>query len=322
MTKVSVIIVNWNTGELLVQCVQSLLRLPEKNLIEAIVVIDNASTDDSIIRLESVVLANDEAVPAASGGAFTGGNKLPVHLLKQAQNVGFARANNLGIHYIHRTRASRTHILLLNPDTKVQSGALEQMVMALDHHPGVGIVGPKLLNADRTQQLSVRRLPTLPIFIGWFLKLSRVAGRTRRWREYLWTDFNYEQEQIVEQVMGAAFLIHQELLTTIGYLDERFWVWLEEVDYCRRASAAGWKILYVPAAVVLHYGGISFNQLIGWQRSWPFFKSCLHYTRKHLGTGAYVLLILLLPLALVLTIPAILFHLGWRNNNEKIKSHV
>jgi len=214
--------------------------------------------------------------------------------------------------------AGATHVWLLNPDTEVQPGALAQLENTLGNEPKAGIVGPRLLNPDDSLQPSVRCFPTLTVFIWLFLKLSRLWTRLPFWRRYMMTAFDYDRPQSVDQVMGAAFLIRDELLGErgIGLLDENFWIWFEEVDYCKRARQAGWTVRYEPGAEVIHYGGVSFNQLIGLRRTIPFLNSALYYVTRHHSIMARLILSLLYPVALLLTLPASAVHYFFRRRNH------
>lgn len=288
MNKVlTVVIVNWNTGKLLYECLASLAALPEKEMICDVVVVDNASRDDSFTDIKTVAW------------------DLPMTYVKLTRNRGFAAANNIGI--AKRSKQS-TGILLLNPDTIVQSGALQRMFETLMSKSAIGIVGAHLHNADGSTQPSVRAWPTLPVLVWLFLKLPRLWPIVPFWRRYMELDFDYHKSQKVDQVMGAALLFRASLLSRVGGLDESFWIWFEEVDYCRRVSAAGFEVWYEPGAYITHYGGASFNQLVGFSRVVPFLNSAMRYARLHLGFGAWVVLLLLWPLAALLAIPAGLYH--------------
>jgi GT2 family glycosyltransferase len=297
MQQVVIIIVNWNTGEFLSRCLASLAVLPERERIAEVIVVDNASRDTSLVKAQ-----------VTTGQS---GNRPPVRFIKLEHNAGFARANNIGFQRVRNSSHKDAHVLLLNPDTEMRAGALAHLMDTLQDLR-VGIVGPKLLNADGTTQPSVRAFPTLGVFVFFFLKLQYLFGRAALWRRYLRHDFEAELGQEVDQVMGAALLLRRAVVESIGLFDNNFWVWFEEVDLCRRVRYAGWKIMYEPRAEVLHHGGVSFNQLVGLRRAWPWLMSCLYYARKHLGYPAAMLLWLLLPAALVLAVPSSIVHLARR----------
>jgi len=297
MESVSIVIVNWNTGTLLKKCVESLVTLPEYAAIRHIVVVDNASSDSSLALAKPLI-------PSFSPSGEKG--TIKITLLPQQINLGFAKATNLGIKYIHEHDGIDDHILLLNPDTEVRPHAIENMRDVLRRNNTAGIVGSKLLHPNGTIQKSVRTFPTLPILAMLFLKLQRIFPNISAWRRYMMDDFDYSREQAVDQVMGASFLIHNSLLSEIGLLDEAFWIWFEEVDYCKRAKDAHRQIIYTPHAEVVHYGGVSFNQLYGPKKTLPFLRSALVYAKKHLGLFASLLLTFLYPFGFLTSCAAML----------------
>ena len=299
MESVSVIIVNWNTGKLLQECLESLDKLPERSLIRLVVIVDNSSTDSSV----------SQAQETADRAGFT--------ILLQTENLGFAKANNIGIAYVQEHGGADDHILLLNPDTVVHPHAIEHMISVLVSKDTIGIVGPKLLEATGAVQPSVRSFPTLPVFMLLFLKLHRIFSNTATWQKYILADFDHTTQQSVDQVMGAAFLIRNTAMQAIGPLDEGFWIWFEEVDYCKRAKDAGFEILYTPSATVTHHKGTSFNQLVGLKKTKPLLASSLRYAKKHLGVRTYIVLCVLYPLALLIALLASFDHARQREQNSK-----
>ncbi len=298
MRKVDIIIVNWNTGDCLARCLRSLQILPEqeRSLIGEVVVVDNNSADNSLVKAQVAV---GESI-----------NKPKVRFLRRDQNEGFARANNLALETLRGKGGPPGHILLLNPDTEVRPGALSAMVQALEQNPRAGVAGPRLLNPDGTGQPSVRSLPDFKVFLWLTLKLNRLAPHAALWRKYLRDDFDYSRESAAEQIMGAAFMIKENLPAEIGFLDENFRVWFEEVDYCYRVRQAGYKVIYTPRGEVVHQGAVSFKQLVGFKRSWPWLKSMLRYADKHMRRRQRFILRLLLPVSLLLVLPAAVFHLS------------
>lgn len=299
MDKVAIVIVNWNTGSLLAKCLQALQALPEKESIQQVMIVDNASADTSVPEAKVIV---DQSVP--------------IEFILSPQNLGFAAGNNKGIQALQQRGVTSAHILLLNPDTAVQPHAITKLCRTLDRQPRAGIVGPKLLNPDGTHQPSVRRFPTFTTFLYILLKLDKLFPRTRLWQKYIAHDFSYSVEQPIDQVMGAAFLIRHNLIKEVGLLDAGFWVWFEEVDYCRRAKTLGWQTYYTPTASVTHYGGASFHQLVGWHKSWPWIRSSLRYARKHLSAIEALLLHLAIPASLVVALVATPLHRKLRALNQ------
>jgi len=284
-----IVIVNWNTGDLLAKCLQSLVDLPETDrfLINEVFVVDNASSDKSVVKAEVVV-----------GRSI---NQPRVRFIKETINHGFAAGNNVALRRILDGDEDE-HVLLLNPDTEVRAGALPALLDVLKEKNDVGIVGSKLLNPDGSVQGSVRPFPKLGDFVLYALKL----GRARQIQQE--KSFDYSQPAYVDQVMGAVFLIRRETMQQVGLLDEGFFLWFEEVDYCWQALKQGWKTYFTPRAEVIHAQGVSFSQLLGLKKTKPWLKSSLYYANKNFGVGAYLLLIMMAPLSILLTIPASLWH--------------
>jgi len=251
----SIIIVSWNVKELLKKCLASI----EKNqgqLDSEIFVIDNASGDGSAKMVKT--------------------DFPQIKLIANQTNRGFAAANNQGI-----KQSQGKYILLLNPDTEILPNALSAMINFMDQNAEIGISGCKLLNPDKTLQFSVRRFPRLKAIILIFLKLAKIWPHNKTLNHYLARDFDYTAAQPVDQVMGAFFLIRQKVIEAIGLLDEKFFIWFEEVDFCRRAKLAGWEVWYYPQAKIIHHGGQSFKQQLTLKKQWQFFQSAFYYFRKY-----------------------------------------
>ncbi len=301
MKQVDIVIVNWNTGGLLKKCLQAIAVLPpdEQRLINAVAVVDNNSTDNSFALAQQVRL------------------NVPVEFVDAGTNLGFAGANNLGVSHVQGD-GSRRHIFLLNPDTEVKPGSIAVLLDTIETNQKVAAVGPQLIGSDGQIQPSVRQFPSLGLFVFLFLKLRYLLPESRVWQEYIMKSFNYHTSGEVDQVMGAALLMNADAVDDIGLLDERFWIWFEEVDWCRRAKDKGWRIVYTPRATVLHHGGVSFSQLVGYKKSLPFFNSAIKYSAKHLGLVSTGLLVVLLPLALLLVLPAGLVHFLARKKKRKL----
>lgn len=250
--KLSTVIVNWNTREMLSQCLESIREVKIDGGHE-IYVVDNASSD---------------------GSSQMVGQLFPeVRLIENKENLGFATANNQAM------RLSKgEYILLLNSDTRVLSGALEGMVEFMDTHAQAGACGARLLNPDGTLQPSCSPDPTLR---SEFARLFHLGG-VRPDGYHIMEDWDTRLPQSVDVVLGACLLIRRSAMEEVGYLDEDFFMYSEEVDYCRRVRLAGWKIYWVPTAQVIHFGGQSTRQ------SAETMFLCLYqgkvmYFRKHYG---------------------------------------
>jgi GT2 family glycosyltransferase len=265
MKDLRIVIVSWNVEQLLDRCLRSLPNAC-RELEWDVVVVDNASRDGSVALAERI--ANE--------------GHIPLTVIANADNRGFARACNQGIAG-HDAR----FVLLLNPDTECPAGSLTELVRAGDRLPNAGILGPRLTYPDGRYQESVRRFPNVWNQLCILLRLHFLAPWLRTLRRYFWNDLDTAKEQPVEQVMGACFLIRSELIDEIGGLDERYFIWFEEVDYCRMAITRGWDVMYVPSTTIVHHGGRSFGQLFSSLKQRMFNASLLAYFRKwHPGSRA------------------------------------
>ena len=266
MPDLSVIIVNWNVRALLRRCLHSILARPHPCSLEVIVV-DNGSTDGSaeMVRTE---------FPQA-------------HLIANPDNRGFTAANNQGL-----TVARGRYVLLLNPDTEVVGDALETMVTFADAHSDVGVVGPQLLNPDGTVQSSRRRFPSLATALFESTWLQPYAPHRLLARYYV-LDRPDDEVQDVDWVTGAALMARREAVEQVGPLDEGFFMYSEELDWCRRFRAAGWRVVYLPTARVIHHEGKSSEQVLP-ARHIHFQTSKIRYFRKYHGPAAAEVLRLVL----------------------------
>ena len=278
---ISVIIVNWKVRKLLAKCLDSILENSYGFNLE-IFVVDN----DSIDGTPEMIMV-----------------KYPkVKMICLHKNYGFAKANNLAI-----KQARADCIFLLNPDTEILPGFFSNILNYLNNNPIVGIVGPKILNNDGSLQPSIRRFPDILSQILVMLKLRNVLGDNKFLDHYLAKDFDYDQEQEVEQIMGAAMIIRREVIERIGMLDEKYFVWFEEVDYCQRANKAGFTIKYFPGTVLIHAGGSSFGQQLVFKNQLVFDRSLLWYFWKHKPFWQWLIVVFLVPINLILTLIYVLF---------------
>lgn len=255
----SVVVVNWNVKDLLRSCLQSLLDTSHvsPHLTLEIIVVDSASTDGS---------------PEMVHQEFP-----QVRLIASEQNLGYAGGNNVGA-----ALAQGRYLFLLNPDTVVQPEALPRMIDYMDAYPTVGALGPQLLWPDRTIQSSRRRFPSLGTLFWESTLLGQWFPHNRHIQNYHLTNQPANQLQKVDWVVGAAILIRREAWEQVGPIDEAFFMYFEETDWCRRSTAAGWETHYLPTAQVIHYEGKSSEQVVA-ARTLRFQRSKLRYARKYFG---------------------------------------
>ncbi len=232
---VGVIIVNYNTRDLLRRCLET-VRASEGVAFE-VCVVDNASTDGS-----AEMVAEE----------FPG-----VHVIRSPVNGGYAYANNLGLRFfgfaLPQADPRPRYVLLLNPDTEVPPDALARMVAFMDAHPEAGAAGPKIVRPDGSLDLACRRsFPTPEVAFYRFSGLSRLFPRSPRFARYNLTFLDPDQTHEVDSVVGAFMMVRREAIMQVGLLDESFFMYGEDLDWAYRIKQAGWKIYYYPAVVVLH----------------------------------------------------------------------
>ncbi len=265
----SIVIVSWNTRELLAQCLTSLgedLKTCPQLKVETFVV-DNASHDGS--------------------GAMVDKDFSWVELLENKRNIGFASANNQAIQM-----SDGRYVLLLNPDTKIALGAIRALVDFMDANPKAGAAGSRLTNPDGTLQPSCHPRPTLAREL-WRLLHFDLLYPYAVYKMHTWSP---SMPRMVDVVQGAAMIIRSEILAQVGSLDTDYFIYSEEVDLCYRIQQAGWKIYWVPKSVVVHYGGQSTQQVAA-EMFLRLYQGKILYFRKHGGWLAALIYKIILLLA-------------------------
>ena len=269
----SVIIVSWNVRDLLQRALASVYASWGRKTGLEIIVVDNASHDDSVAMLRA---------------SFP-----DVQVIANTENRGFTGGNNQGL-----TAATGDFLLLLNPDTEIVQDALPRMVEYIRTHPDVGMVGPQLLNPDGSVQSSRRHFPTLPVLFLESTWLEKLAPR-KLLRYYYAQDQADDVIQDVDWITGAAMLVRREVFSQVGGMDEGFFMYSEELDWCRRIREvawrdaswrdANWRIVYFPQARIVHHEGKSSEQVVP-ARHIYFQTSKVRYTRKYHGDAVAELL--------------------------------
>lgn len=232
----SIVIVNWNGGDLLRRCLESIIQSSPAVPYE-IVVVDNASTDDSVAWLKSA---------AASFAAYG----VALHTIENSENLGFGRANNQAI------AASRANaVLLLNADAEVTSGAIDRLMATLESDPRIAACGPRLVSPGGTLQPSAWRNPpsvfeTIVAGAG----LWRLIPRRWRGRLLLGGHWDHASRRAVPMLFGTALLVRRNVIDAVGAFDERFHMYAEDNEWCLRMTRAGWRIVFEPAATIVHHG--------------------------------------------------------------------
>lgn len=272
--QVSVIIVTYNSRTVVGHALAS-LQATSAAVPHEVIVVDNASRDDT--------------------GAAVSAEHPGVRVLHLAQNVGLSAAINAGV-----AASTGIFVMQMNPDCRLENDALNMLVEYMQEHPDVGIAAPKLLNDDGSLQLSCRAFP------GYATALfSRYSLLTRLWRgnpvsqRYLMTDFDHDATRDVDWVSGAAMMFRRDVFDRLGGWDAGFFLFSEDVDFCKRVHDAGLRVMYVPAARVYHTIGIS--ERPSTRAVFERHRSMWRYYRKHVRRG---------PLTDVVTAPAIVIRLG------------
>ena len=275
-TKLSIIILSWNTKDLLKQCLESIMGDGKKtkntrthNLTPntEIIVVDNGSTDGSVEYLRSVIrdqlpVTGEKKKPITDNRSL-----ITIKQIENKENLGFSKGNNIGI-----KAATGKYIMLLNSDTIVKEGALKKMIDYLDAHPEVDIIGPKLLNFDRTLQANCGRFPGLLV--------SAIMLFGEHWRTNRFVRWSPKKSGFVDWLMGAAFIARREVFDKIGGLDERIFMYMEEVEWFYRAKKAGFKAYFLKEAEIVHLGRGSSKS----GKKEPIlniYRGLLHYYRQH-----------------------------------------
>ncbi len=255
----SIVIVNWNVCALLRRCLHSILATMGVWPVSEVIVVDCASADGSVAMVQ-------REFPS-------------VRLLSASENLGYARGANWGV-----AQAAGRYLMIMNPDTEIVDDALATLVHYMEAHPGVGAVGPQLRYADGSAQPSRRRFPT-PMTAFWeSTLLQQWFPRNRFAQHYYMVDQPADLTQPVDWLVGAALMIRRAAWEQVGPLDEGYFMYFEELDWCRRCRAAGWEVHYVPQAVVIHHEGKSSGQVPA-ARTVRFQRSKVRYFRKYHGAA-------------------------------------
>jgi GT2 family glycosyltransferase len=251
MVDLSIIIVNWNTKEYLVRCLKSIFEMEKKGPWEVFVV-DNGSLDGSADEVKR--LFPDTKV------------------IQNRENLGFARATNQGL-----KEAAGGYCLLLNPDTSIRIGSIESLLFFMEHCPEAGIAGVQLLDEDGSRQNSIANYPTLATELLNKSLLRRILPERFPGKEKA-----HSRPIEVESVIGACMIVRRKAMDEVGPLDEDYFLFLEETDWCYRMRKAGWKVYHVPSAEVYHFQGKSAETNIG-KAKIEYYRSRYQFFKKHRG---------------------------------------
>jgi N-acetylglucosaminyl-diphospho-decaprenol L-rhamnosyltransferase len=284
----SIIIVSWNTRDLLASCLDSLAApggMPDGT---EVVIVDNASTDGSVAYLRA---------------------RYPwVHLIERPTNSGFAAGTNCGL-----AVARGAHLLLLNSDTEVRPGALASMITYLQQHAGAGVVGADIRNSDGSMQPCAGLAPSLLSETYSILGLDRAfRALTDRWRR----DLPPGRYLVRDWVLGAALMVRRAAYEAVGSLDAGYFMYSEEIDWCTRIRASGWQVGMLVGAQVLHHGGGSARRTNDRMRP-ALFRSKIRYLSLHRGEQSARFFRVIVRTVAGLHVIRAQF-LGWRRQEEAV----
>jgi N-acetylglucosaminyl-diphospho-decaprenol L-rhamnosyltransferase len=265
MIDLAIVILNWNTKDLLRKCLQTVFA-SEGDFAYQVVVVDNASSDGSVEMVR-------QEFPKA-------------HVIASEINGGYSYGNNLGLRWLGYGDAGKTrqdaprYAVLLNSDTEVPPTAFFTMVQFMDARPDVGIAGPKLILPDGSLDKACRRsFPTPLVAFYHFSGLAKAFPKSPRFARYNMTFVDPDQEIEVDSVVGAYMQLRREAINDVGLLDETFFMYGEDLDWAYRVKKAGWKVVYHPEVTVWHIKRASSRK--SQKAQFEFYRAMLIFYRKH-----------------------------------------
>lgn len=279
----SIIIVSWNVKDLLKNCLDSIFKYTQY-LDFKVIVVDNASSDKTAKMVAT---------------------QFPqVDLINSTENLGFAKANNLGLEH-----AQGNYILFMNPDMELTENSFKVMHDLMVEDKKIALATCQLIYLDGQRQNNIKNNPGLADQLLILLKLHHFI-KTKKLKKYLAKDFNYTQEQEVKQIMGAFVFSSGEVIKKIGGWDKNYFLWWEDLDLCKKVQELGYKIVYTPETKVIHYEGKSFAQQLSLAKQKRFNKGMRIYFKKHHSFISYLIISILSPISLLL---------AWLSQTFKIK---
>jgi GT2 family glycosyltransferase len=255
--KISIIIVSWNAKYYLDECLQSIFNgIVNSDKLE-IIVVDNFSTDGSVELVTQ---------------------KYPkVKLIANSNNLGFAKANNIGI-----KQSKGDYLFLINSDVVVYPDCIGSMLEYMERHPEIGMLGPGIIGTDGKVQRSCMGYPTLWNTFCRAVFLDGIFPRNKMFNGFMLNHWAHDSIKAVEVINGCFWLVRRTAVETVGFLDETFFIYGEDIDWCKRFNRAGWKVVYFPVVKSLHYGGgSSSNSPVQFYIEMQ--KANLQYWSKHYG---------------------------------------
>lgn len=275
---ISIVIVNWNSGPQLQAAISSICRYHHK-LVSSVIIVDNASHDNSISLVEKI-----RYFPFA------------LKVIRNSENYGFGKACNQGVKH-----CKSDYLLFLNPDTELYADTLPKTLayMQSPNNASVGICGVRLVDKEGNTTTSAARFPTLKVMTGKILGLDRLSPQI--FPAHLMTSIELQKSRLVDQVIGAFFLIRRNVFDCCGGFDESFFVYFEEVDLSLRAKKLGYSSYFLSDVFAFHEGGGCSKQVKA-MRLFYSLRSRIQYAKKHYSWLEFTILIILICLELPLRI--------------------
>jgi GT2 family glycosyltransferase len=293
----SIIVVNWNAGQQLADAVTSIAQY-HHNLVSSVIIVDNASTDDSLARVEALT-----------------GLSFQLKIIRNAENRGFGAACNQGA-----VLASSVYLLFLNPDTRLFEHSLSVPLAFMQQlsNSGIGICGIRLVDEDGNVSTSASRFPTLRVMAGKILGLTKLFPSV--FPAHLMTSSDLRENSSVDQVIGAFFLIRKNVFDRCGGFDERFFVYFEEVDLSLRAKQLGYSSYFLSEVSAFHKGGGCSEQVKA-ARLFYSLRSRILYAQKHYSWMEFVALVFLTVLELPLRLVQGVLRTSWSDINNTFAAY-
>ena len=262
MNQLSIIIINYKVKNLLDNCLQSIFSNSE-NIELDVIVVDNDSQDGSVEMIRK--------------------KYSQVTLIDSRKNLGFAKANNLGFE-----KTKYDYVLLLNPDMQILPHTLENMIKWMDGNPQVSVAGCHLIDQNRRTLPHIRRFPSFGDQLSITLKIPHILPSILN--NYLRKGFDYTQASKVDSIRGAFFMLRRKVYEELNGLDERYFIWFEEVDFCLKVSKSGGEVWYTPVAECIDYVGKSFEQIPRGVTQGYFRDSMIKYFKKWYPAWQWIVL--------------------------------
>jgi len=253
--ELTIIVVNYNCRLIVQNCIYSILQ-NVKNIQYEVIVVDNNSNDNSLILIEK--------------------NFKDCILIRNDKNNGFAKAVNQGFKI-----AKGEILLILNPDVKILPASIEKAIHFLEDNPNVAILLPKLLNPDGSLQYSCRTFYDLPTILLRRTFLKKIFPNHSKIKEHLMLNYDHEKPREVDWGLGACMFIRKNAIEDVNLMDERFFLYFEDVDLCWRMKEKGWKVIYFPKSVMIHAHLRHSAKGLFNRAKWEHFVSFLKFCIKH-----------------------------------------